>query len=124
MSIIGSLLGVVYNPVDYILCSRRYGSCEIFSRVFQLAAVLRWSYPQIKMLIYIENTVDLSPEWFWPFFVWSEICALMFVINWRLLGTCAAGKLVRNTLESINSTDGERFTLLISMVMRSLLSIL
>lgn len=104
--IIGSLLGVVYNPVDGT------DRLKLLSRVIKLAAVLMWSYTQIKMLIYIENTVDLSPEWFWPFFVWSEICALMFVVNWRLLGTCAAGKLAGKTVESINSTDEERQCLL------------
>lgn len=104
--IFGSLLGVMYNPADGT------ERVKLLNRIVTLTSVLMWSYPQIKMLIYTENAVDFSPEWFWPFFVWSEACALMFVVNWRLLGSCAAGKLAAKTAESINSTDEERKSLL------------
>lgn len=101
--IIGAVLGIVYNWEDAV------ERVKSVSRVFTQLALLMWSYPQVKMLIYTENAIDYEANWFWPFFFWSEICAWIFLGNWMLLGSVAKTKTpLKKKFDTINASDEER----------------
>ena len=103
--LLGSLFGVLYNYEDGLVRVKALNYAVI------LLCVLMWSYPQIKMLIYTENAVDFEAKWFWLFFVWSEICAWIFLGNWYLL---CSFKLHNSNSKNvgINSSEEERQCLL------------
>ena len=77
----GALVGLLCNRDQSAVARMKYSKVPVL-----ILAAMMWMYPIIKLLAYSEKFQSLSEPWFWSLFSWSIFSALLFYINWHLLG--------------------------------------
>ena len=77
----GALFGLLFNR-DRSATAR----IKRTKVVVLLLSASMWMYSIVKLLAYSEHVRSLTDLWFWSIFVWSVFSAVLFYINWHLLG--------------------------------------
>ena len=95
--LLGGVLAVQHNPRD--------ASARIKGLGYLILAIssLSWTYPVVKLLMYIETVDNLKKVWFWSFFAWSVVSAPGFYGAWSLIGSVKW-----ENSSCVNATDEER----------------